>query len=216
MLKRAAGLQADNASDLITVDRDYLDRVKHRRHLIEKHGSGVHGCLPGGVAAVSELYTFLMSEYLPTRFPSMFGLSNDGKHFTNHVTGKAWPTAPPEDEATALRVLGETVEEDMFLLHETPEGHKSFAFVCCFPSGFDPSAKVGKLLKDIHAPVPSYEKIGASMERFFAKMQVGKSVKRLNVSAARPGCEICALLTVRGGSGRSKRTASCTIAAAIT
>ncbi|KAL3954207.1 hypothetical protein ACCO45_012163 [Purpureocillium lilacinum] len=157
------GLQADNASDLITVDRDYLDRVKHRRHLIEKHGSGVHGCLPGGVAAVSELYTFLMSEYLPTRFPSMFGLSNDGKHFTNHVTGKAWPTAPPEDEATALRVLGETVEEDMFLLHETPEGHKSFAFVCCFPSGFDPSAKVGKLLKDIHAPVPSYEKIGASM-----------------------------------------------------
>lgn len=165
---------------------------------------------------MSELYTFLTSEYLPTRFPSMFGLSNDGKQFTNHVTGKTWPTAPPEDPATALRVLGETVEEDVFLLHETPEGHKSFAFVCCFPSGFDPSAKVGKLLKDIHAPVPSYEKIGASMERFFAKMQVGKSVKRLNVSAARPGCEICALLTVRGGSGRSKRTASCTIAAAIT
>ncbi|UNI17061.1 hypothetical protein JDV02_003441 [Purpureocillium takamizusanense] len=174
------GLQADAASDLIAIDRDYLDRVTHRRHLIQKHGSGVHGSLPGGVAAASELYTFLLVDYLPTRFPTMFELSGDKSRFTNRATGKSWPTAPPEDAATALSILGETVEEDMFLLHETPEGHKCFAFVCCFPSGFDPSAKVGKLLKDIHAPVPSYDKIGASMERFFSKMEVGKSVKRLN------------------------------------
>ncbi|KAG8413621.1 hypothetical protein J3458_012694 [Metarhizium acridum] len=68
-----------------------------------------------------------------------------------------------------------------FLLHETPSGHLCVAFMCCFPSGFDPSEKFGNLLKDIHAPVPSYSKIGASMERFFSKLQVGKSVKRLNV-----------------------------------
>ncbi|KAG8413625.1 hypothetical protein J3458_012694 [Metarhizium acridum] len=69
-----------------------------------------------------------------------------------------------------------------FLLHETPSGHLCVAFMCCFPSGFDPSEKFGNLLKDIHAPVPSYSKIGASMERFFSKLQVGKSVKRLNWS----------------------------------
>ncbi|KAJ6445178.1 phosphatidylethanolamine-binding protein [Purpureocillium lavendulum] len=180
LLTMAAGLQSDTPSDLIAIDKDYLDRVTHRRHLIEKHGSGVHGCLPGGVAAVNELYTYLTSEYLPTRFPTIFQLSDDGTQFINNAAGKTWPTAPPEDPAAALRVLGETVEEDMFLLHEMPEGHKSYAFVCCFPSGFDPSTKVGKLLKDIHAPVPSYDKIGASMERFFARTEVGKSVKRLN------------------------------------
>lgn len=90
----------------------------------------------------------------------------------------------------ALRTLAETVEEDMFLLHETEEGHFSDAFVCCFPSGFDPSQKLGKLLRDIHGPVPSYEKIGSSMEKFFSRLEVGKNVKRMNVSTATLGCEL--------------------------
>lgn len=177
-----AGVKADAPSDLITIDRDYLDRVNLRRNLIGQQGDGVHGCLPGGVEAVRELYTYLMADFLPTRFPTLFELSGDGRQSKNMATGKTHPTTPPQDPTAALRVLGETVEEDMFLLHETPNGHTSVAFLCCFPSGFDPAAKLGKLLKDIHTPVPSYEKIGASMERFFSKMQVGKSVKRTNVS----------------------------------
>lgn len=80
-------------------------------------------------------------------------------------------------------MLGETVEEDMFLLMGEPEGHRAVAFLCCFPSGFDPSTKVGKLLREIHTPVPSYDKIGPSMERFFSKIEVGKNVKRTNVSS---------------------------------
>lgn len=88
----------------------------------------------------------------------------------------------PDDPAAALRILAETVEEDMFLLVGEPEGHRALAFQCCFPSGFNPSEKVGKLLKEIHAPVPSYDKIGPSMERFFGKIEVGKNVKRTNVS----------------------------------
>lgn len=98
------------------------------------------------------------------------------------MTGQTFPTAVPEDAAAALRTLAETVEEDMFLLVGEPEGHRAVAFQCCFPSGFDPSSKVGKLLKEIHSPVPSYDKIGPSMERFFGKIEVGKNVKRTNVS----------------------------------
>lgn len=184
-------LQSDAPSDLITIDRDYLDRVNLWRDLIRQHGARVHGCTAQGQAAVRELYSFLLGDFLPTRFPTMFELSGDGSEFRNLVTGKRHPAAAPADSAAALRVLGETVEEDMFLLHETPEGHMSVAVVCCFPAGFDPSAKLGRLLRDIHGPVPSYDKIGPSMERFFAKLEVDKSVKRLNVGcqlASRLGC----------------------------
>ncbi|KYK61688.1 hypothetical protein DCS_02831 [Drechmeria coniospora] len=176
-------LQSDSPSNLITVDKDYLDRVHLRRSLIGQHGEKVHGCLPGGVEAVRELYIYLLRRFLPARYPTMFALSRDERQLSNLVTGKTFPVSPPEDPNDALRVLGETVEEDMFLLHNTPEGHKSFAFLCCFPAGFDPSTKLGKLLRDIHSPVPSYDKIGASMERFFAKLEVGKPVKRANASA---------------------------------
>jgi hypothetical protein len=184
-------IQADSVADLITIDKDYLDRVEKRRSIIRAQGSRVHGCLPSGRDAVSELYSFLMGSFLPRRYPSIFALNPDGKTIHNSVTSKSFPTQWTDpDMDGALRVLAETVEEDMFLLHETDEGHFSDAFVCCFPSGFDPSQKLGKLLKDIHGPVPGYEKIGSSMEKFFSKLQVGKNVKRMNVSAKIFGCEV--------------------------
>ena len=74
----------------------------------------------------------------------------------------------------------------MFLLlqdGETEGGeHRAVAFVCCHPAGFDPSSKLGKRLAEIHGPVPAYEKIGASMERYFGRLEVGRGVKRVNVS----------------------------------
>lgn len=84
------------------------------------------------------------------------------------------------------------MEDDLFLLLPDGDGdgdgkgdgsgaHWLVAFVCCHPSGFDPSEKLGKLLVDIHGPVPAYEKIEASMERYFKKLEVGKCVKRVNV-----------------------------------
>ncbi|CAM1512000.1 Fc.00g095130.m01.CDS01 [Cosmosporella sp. VM-42] len=175
-------IRADTPSELITMDQDYLDRVTLRRRLIAQHGNTVHGCTPAGESAVRELYMYLLTEHLPIRFPTMFKLSSDKSTFENLITNKTFPTMPSGDMKSALRVLGETVEEDLFLLQQMPEGHGSVAFMCCFPSGFDPSEKLGKTLLEIHAPVPSYEKIGASMERFFARLEVGKGVKRVNWS----------------------------------
>lgn len=175
------GVQADTPSELITIDRDYPSRILKRRSLIETQGSTVHGCTPHGTEAVHELYTYLTTTYLPQRFPTAFHLSDDKSTLRNDILDTSISTTPPADGTEAIRVLGQTVEEDLFLLRETPEGHESTAFMCCFPSGFDPSTKLGKLLKEIHKPVPSYEKIGPSMERFFAKLQVGKPVKRTNV-----------------------------------
>ncbi|KAL1850176.1 hypothetical protein VTK73DRAFT_9738 [Phialemonium thermophilum] len=177
------GLQASLPEELVTIDSNYLKRVSDRRDVIREHPSTVMGFVPAGREAVQELYGFLVADYLPTRYPRMFRLSSEGGgKMDNLVTGVTVPTRCPEDPLQALRILGETVEDDLFLLRETEEGHLVVAFVCCHPSGFDPSTKLGKLLKDVHEPVPSYEKIGPSMERFFSRLEVGKNVKRLNWS----------------------------------
>lgn len=208
-----AAIRADTPSELITIDEDYLDRVTHRRSIIATHGSTVHGCTPEGDAAVRELYTYLLSEQLPKRFPTIFKLSKDNSMCENLATGMSFPTLPEGNMDAALRVLGETVEEDLFLLQETPEGHRSVAFMCCFPSGFDPSSKLGKTLVEIHAPVPSYEKIGSSMEKFFTKLEVGKSVKRTNVRSLQSQRAELMLISY---SGPSKLIQSCSTARATT
>ncbi|KAJ5768007.1 hypothetical protein N7533_000590 [Penicillium manginii] len=171
-------IKPEPLSDLVTVDNQYLDRVTTRRNIIAEYKNTVHGCLPGGESAVHELYSYLLTHHLPIRFPDLF--TCQGKLFHNRVTGKSFPTTPPQDPETCLRILGETVEEDIFLLMETETTHKCLAFTCCFPTGFDPSSKLGLDLRGIHGPVPAYEKIGPSMERFFRKLEVGKSVKRMN------------------------------------
>lgn len=180
-------------SELITIDEDYTKRIAERRRLFAIHGNQVHGVIPDGrgAAAVREVYTYLLHDHLPRRFPTMFKLSADEKEVTNVTTGKVLPTSVPVtgDEAAddaaaeaALADLAETVEEDLFFLQKEGDTHQCVAFVCCFPSGFDPREKLGKGLSAIHGPVPNYERIAPSMERFFSKMEYGKPVRRLNVS----------------------------------
>ncbi|PGH18047.1 hypothetical protein AJ79_00673 [Helicocarpus griseus UAMH5409] len=57
------------------------------------------------------------------------------------------------------------------------------AYAACYAAGFDTRKKLGKVLADIHEPVPGYkQKIEKSMDRFFQKLEVGKYVKRANWS----------------------------------
>jgi hypothetical protein len=174
------------------MDSNYLERVTARRSIMAEHTSAVRGTVPSGDAPVKELYSYLLGRYLPARYPTMFGFTQPetAAHFAsqtlfrNKVTGQTYPLSPsPSDPTEMLEILGETVEDDLFLLlqdHDSGE-HRAVAFVCCHPAGFDPSEKLGKRLAEIHGPVPAYEKIGASMERYFARLEVGRSVKRTNV-----------------------------------
>jgi hypothetical protein len=173
------------------MDSNYPSRVTARRDLISQHTSSVLSTIPSGEAPVRELYTYLLGIYLPTRYPTMFELIQDPTKtgnqtvFRNKITSLASPVHPPPSDPTEmLKILGETVEDDMFLLLQDSDTgeHRAVAFVCCHPAGFDPSQKLGKRLVDIHGPVPAYEKIGASMERYFGRLEVGRPVKRVNVS----------------------------------
>ncbi|RMZ82762.1 hypothetical protein DV738_g1668, partial [Chaetothyriales sp. CBS 135597] len=70
----------------------------------------------------------------------------------------------------------------------SPSKYHLHAFVCCCPSGFSPRSKLGLPLASVHEPVPGYSSIiEGSMDRYFAKIQVGKYVKRVNWSIATHG-----------------------------
>ncbi|KAK8088508.1 hypothetical protein PG997_003469 [Apiospora hydei] len=178
-------VRSSTPSDLIAIDSNYLSRIQLRQDLIRDHADHVVGSLPSGADAVRETYTYLQ-DFLLSRYPTLFSREAEKGLFRNHVTQRSLPLELPADAdpVAALKLMGAMVEDDLFLLRATPEGHLCVALLCCFPSGFDPAEKLGKVLKDIHGPVPSYDKIGASMERFFSRLEVGKSVVRNNVRGA--------------------------------
>ncbi|KAL5606444.1 hypothetical protein BROUX41_002860 [Berkeleyomyces rouxiae] len=186
-------IERDSPSNLICMDSEYAERIAMRKAIITEFPEKSHGYTADGVSSIHDIYSYLTETYLPTRYPSIFSVANG--RFKNAVTGQSYPLfsrvnlthekgAMLFDPRAILRALGEIVQEDLFLLKQD-EGngpHRLVAFICCCPSGFDPSEKLGLTLRDIHAPVPSYDKIGPSMERFFSRLEAGQNVKRTNWS----------------------------------
>ena len=163
------------------MDLNYLDRLKLRKQIIEDHHEIAIQASPEIQPAVSELYSWLINAYLPTRFPQMFSLSSSS--LFNHITSEHLPLQPPFNPVQTLEILGENLDEDFLLLlpARDGDGYTLQGYVTCFPSGFNTKEKFGLKLRDIHSPVPGYkEKIEKSMDRFFERLEVGKVVKRSN------------------------------------
>lgn len=159
-------------------------------------------------AAVTELYDFIVGVYLPTRYPSMFTLetihsqdhnttNNEEKNtktLLNKVTNTRIPLPHTGSGRDILSTLGTFVDEDFLILlpdsspqpKENQEEEKKYtleAYTTFYPAGFDTREKLGKRLSTIHDPVPRYkERLEKSMDRFFARLEVGKVVQRVNWS----------------------------------
>ena len=166
---------------MIRIDCNFLTRLALRSKILFQHPSSVRASAFSHPAVV-ELYTFLTSRYLPTRFPSLFAVSSS--QLQNLASGATYPVTPSPCPVSILRTLGELVDEDfMFLLPDTRGALTLQAYVACFASGFAMDEIFDKDLDGIHSKVPAYgEKIGPSMKRWFARVGAGTFWRRANVS----------------------------------
>ncbi|KAF3929086.1 hypothetical protein ABW20_dc0106067 [Dactylellina cionopaga] len=176
------GLEKCAPNDLFLIDSSYPSRIALRKELVSQHSNTLGASLQSA-DAVKELYSCLLSDHLPSRFPNLFIANKERSIFKNNVSGDESPLQPPEPTLSALKILASTVEEDILILQKDPteDVYRLHAFIACFPSGFDPSEKMGMTLREIHGPVPSFEKtLAPSMDRFFGRLEVGKWVRRFN------------------------------------
>lgn len=183
-LDKALGLTNSTISELVEIDNTYLARLTLRKQIMRDHHPIVLQAAPSIKPAVDELYTWLISTYLPSRFPTMFTLCTSS--LLNQATSESIPLCPPSDPIEALEILGGNIDDDLLLLlpSDDGDGYVLRGFVTCFPSGFNTQEKFGLKLRDIHKPVPGYrEKLEKSMDRFFDRIEVGKVVLRTNVSS---------------------------------
>lgn len=193
------------------MDKNYEDRIHYRRKILNEHHDVVVAVNDDSRIrpAVRELYKFLFGTYLPVRYPSMFKLHRTEYEqgpeimLQNLVTNELLPVEPKSKTITLtlLETLGKHLDDDFLLLLPEPNVEKDpkyvlEAYITICPAGFNPREKLGKKLRDIHGPVPAYaERLEGSMDRFFAKVEVGKYVRRVNWSvtigaelfAAEPG-----------------------------
>ena len=165
------------------MDHNYLSRILLRKQIIKDHHDIAIQASPAIKPAVSELYSWLVTTYLPTRFPKLYTLSDSG--LLNHATSQTLPIQPSPDPVKTFELLGENLDDDFLILlpSEDGDGYRLQGYVTCFPAGFNTKEKFGLKLRDIHKPVPGYkEKLELSMDRTFDRLEDGKVVKRSNAS----------------------------------
>lgn len=74
------------------------------------------------------------------------------------------------------------VQEDLCLLERDDAGWRFTAAAVCFPTRWSPAEKVGLDLRSVHAPVPQYDTIAATVDRFFDRLRPGALAWRPNWS----------------------------------
>nr|OQO23998.1 hypothetical protein B0A51_08887 [Rachicladosporium sp. CCFEE 5018] len=170
-------------SELIEIDNTFLDRLALRRQITTQNPQETVACNRIATPAARELYSWMLGTYLPTRFPTMYEV-RDGSLYSK-ATNETLPLRSGSG-MSALTALTANVDTDFLILlpRTTPEGAEIYhleAFATCFPSGFSTFSKLGLPLADIHGPVPGYkDKLEKSMDRFFARLEKGRCVKRTN------------------------------------
>jgi hypothetical protein len=192
-----------DVSELLQIDEDHISRLAHRRDILAKPQHEALFCTDQASGAVSELYHWLAQTYLPTRFPTLFRIDDSQSTLRNLANGDEFPLKPRDEKTALLHRLGSMIDEDVMILLPSSDGdgYALGAYVVAYASGFDISGMKGAKLRDIHREVPGYQsKLQMPMERFFGRLEIGRYVKRANVSppcflfeglhwrSADPGC----------------------------
>jgi len=205
-------------SSLLELDNTYAARLAERRNTLATQRHEVLGVTPEGRDAVLEFYRWVMGVYLPGRWPGIYVVEQEarkeergGEDLTrglrNTVTGELLPLKT-NDAEVALETMGRNIDtEFLFLLPSSssaitttttpsessnlPTYHLS-SYINTSPAGFSTRSKLCLSLSAIHGPVPGYSaKLEKSMDRFFARLPVGKVVKRVNWSVSMTGEFFC-------------------------
>lgn len=161
----------DGSSKLFTIgmaplgDADWLERddrlspyLSEKAHLLATVRDEVFGAETGSEAAQGEALRLICA------------------HLGQNV---------PVTDEPPLMAAARLVAEDLVILQKSDGGWRVTAGCVCFPSSWALSEKLGKVLADVHAPVPDFStgtRNAAVIERIFDNLRPDEPVLRWNYS----------------------------------
>ena len=159
--KLTMGLKPLRGENWIEVDCHYEAEINIKRQLIANQRDAVFATTPGAKFAEADVIKRIQAN-LSANHPQI-------------------NQTPVPEESNDLIKAASLVQEDLVIMQETDDGFRLTSAVVCFPSAWDLAKKVGKSMREIHAPIPHVNKeIGNSIDLFFNNMKAGKNVQRFN------------------------------------
>lgn len=154
-------------------------QIAEKERLLAERRADVFREVAASRPAQAELLDLLVG-YLPARFPELWQHRNGQMQ----VAGAGASVRLNGDESPLL-TAARLVQDDLLILERAEAGWGLTAGSLCFPSSWVLAAKIGKVLADIHAPVPGFgpgTRQAEIMARMFDAMRPETPMIRWNFS----------------------------------
>lgn len=161
----------------IAVDEAYASDLREKRRLFESERAQVLVALPGSVPAQREVRD-AVAQHLALHHPSLARLH--GRRIEGPALGESIDL--DTEDTPAIETAARLVQEDLCIMERSDSRWCLTAAAVCFPTRWDLPSKLGMPLAAIHDPVPGYERIAASADRFFDALRPGPAFRRSNWS----------------------------------
>jgi hypothetical protein len=173
------GTRPLDPADWLEPDAVMATQLVEKARLLAERPEAVFAQLPGSGAAQAELLALLV-DHLPVRFPDLWRHSKAGMLVA--ATGE---TVALDSGESPLLTAARLVQDDLLLLQRDDTGWRLTAGSLCFPSSWVLGEKLGKVLAEIHAPVPGFgpgTRQAEVMARMFDAMRPETPLIRWNFS----------------------------------
>ena len=173
------GLRPLDLANWIEVDDKLEEYLSEKHRLLGVMPEKVWAADFASEAAQLEVLELLIAHLLE-QFPDVYSRSNGciqvGGQFDIDLDDISRPP---------LLLASLLVQEDLVLMRNTEAGWRLVAACVCFPSSWVLREKIGKVMHDVHKPVPGFDKgsrNAALIERMFDNLKAELPVERFNWS----------------------------------
>ncbi|KAK6335834.1 hypothetical protein TWF730_003209 [Orbilia blumenaviensis] len=168
----------------LELESTYPSRLLQRQKIFEQYGDRIirklssMGAAGWRVDVACKEVMEMVVQFLCARYPQYFRLDAQSYVLYNKILGKEFDIYCMDP----MQVVFQNVPEDFaIVLPDEGKGGK-YVFVAgmiCSSVGWDLGEKIGRVLGEVHGPVPEYkEKMGMSMDRYFSKLTTDKPIQR--------------------------------------
>lgn len=172
------GLMQLDPDRWIEPDGDLAYHLAEKRKLFAEYGEQVFRAEPDTFAAQHEILDAL-GTFLPSQHPAVYCRDGDTMHMAGQDLDLADTAMPPLFRAGLL------VQDDLVLMRKGENGWRIAAAFLAFPSSWSLSEKFGKVMDEIHAPVPDFaggSRNAGLINRMFDNLSPDRFVVRWNWS----------------------------------
>jgi hypothetical protein len=172
------GLMQLDPDRWIEPDDDLLYHLAEKRRLFAQHGQQVFRAEPGTQDAQQEILDAL-STYLPAHHPALYRREHNLMHMAGDRLDLTDTRLPP------LLKAGLLVQDDLVIMRKGENGWRIAAAFLAFPSSWSLADKFGKVMDEVHAPVPGFaasSRNAGLINRMFDNLSQERFVVRWNWS----------------------------------